>query len=184
MTTVIFLPVLAHIDDMKNPILDDKFKPIPKMFECKHFARAWDKVQNVIKVKTLQTKTDQICLEIGKGHNYEVDEITGDCTRNKNKKIFIDSETGLECNDTKNDNRVKVDDWIEKGSVDFIFTKESGITQSDLDICSKNCCISLGNGMTSNFKVNQKSCCILVLEDNHKITKSQIDSIVKECLSQ
>ena len=71
-----------------------------------------------------------------------------------------------------------------KGTVDFIFTEESGITQSDLDIGSKNCCIALGNGMTSNFNVNYKNCCVLVLEDNHKITKSQIDSIVKECLAQ
>jgi len=55
----------------------------------------------------------------------------------------------------------------------YYFHPKSGITQADIDAQSLRQHRDYGNGLTDPYEINEKGCCLLVLEDGASLTAAQ-----------
>jgi hypothetical protein len=74
----------------------------------------------------------------------------------------------------------QADDFVLHCPVTFQIHKNSEVQQADLDAEFGKTHRDMGNGVTTNYRINGKKCTILVLKHDTTITNTQFNNLAKE----
>jgi hypothetical protein len=82
--------------------------------------------------------------------------------------------------DHEKESYIYTDDFVQHCPIEFQIHKDSQVQQADLDTEFEKRNVDFGNGFSTNFKINNKYCCVLVLKHGTDITTTKFDNLAKE----
>ena len=151
---------------------------LPVIDNAKTFSLIVDKVKNVHKIDICEN-TELQCSSDGV---WCCDKETAQCLRTKNK-IKINVITMQEAKPNEKGTHIQeMEDFIEhKNKIEYKIHASTGITMNDIEEQKKIAHQDYGNGLTSPYNINGKSCTLLVLNEGSDIAGDIFDLICEDC---
>ena len=167
--------VFPHIENSeKFNIINEKIKNVHKVKLCSD-PTAQSSIDGVWKWEI--KKTGKKIIQNGLEH----DEIYVEEVRT-NKKIWVDNDTLLEVKPNSKNAR-EVNDLVQLDNVEYKIHPDSKISLQDIEVQKQKSHLDFGNGMSNPVFINDKPCCIVVLDFNEDIDDIKFDKISKDITS-